>query len=485
MVTTVNQQYSVEVSEDGMRAWIKCTRRKGYADTTCGEIVALLEEHNIAVDDQVATKIQEFVSQVKEKGPYDHPFEIACGRPAMIGTDARLLWNDDFRRLMPPQAKTQADPDFYDLESFIILEPDTVIGKLEAKVDGHDGLDVYGHVLPACPVPRNLEVGEGLQLDEDSHTVTTSQGGKLQIQNGVLSVTPCEVIDGDVDGKRGDIQSSQALCITGSVKDDARITSDKSITIYDAVELATIKAGNDVIIGGGISGENRTTITAGGRIVARFCTNASLKADHDVRLLTSANSCRIHSMGRIIATDGMIIGGESYARNGVTARIIGSKTGGSTILRVGIHPDALRSIANKEREIEEIRESVEKIRKATEPLASQMKRLTAQQREQVTELLYKADNLEHEIDRCRQEQEKVMNQFNPDMPSCIEVDKRVYSGTLVVVNEYQASIDEDLIGPLTITLKNRSGKGVIVATHKNTGEETILKTKPVALEGKS
>ncbi len=363
-----------------------------------------------------------------------------------------------------------------------------MIGKLVAKDEGADGCDIYGQVIPRKRIPADLTVGDGVQLAEDGTDVMTLRDGKVEITDGVISVVPCRWVEGDVTADVGNIQSEGSIRITGTVCGAVRVESDKSITIDGAIDKAAVSAKHHVVVGHGIRGPHQAEVAAGGHIVARYCENVTLRSAGDVRMLTSAYNAKINSRGKTVIAEGMLKGGMCYARCGLVAKTIGSEAGERTTIWVGIHPQVLCLLAEGDAEIQTKLKAADRIRQTVTPLTANMKRLTPEQRERATELLYQADSIEAEIETIRAKQKQLMHpdvHRDQEKPS-IEVESRIYHGTIIYLGGHKVEIKSELRGPVTITLQEDAGKAKVVALNKgipmSIGTEKHLAAKKLSIE---
>lgn len=477
----MDQLFSIEVSDDGMHAFLKCCKLGGYSDVSPGQIVAVLETAGIEVSDQVTERILEFAKRIKDQGPIREPFEIATGEEPRDGVDARLDWNQRYEADRRTPWDVQGRPEFYSLQSFVEVQEGEIIGTLVRKEDGEDGHDVLGNSI-AHGQARDVAPGDGVALGEGSESLLAQRSGKVEIANGKITISECKRIEEDVTAGTEKIVSKIPIHVAGAVR-GAAITCERSIVVEQGIETADLQAGNDVITGEGILGKSRGTIVAAGNIVARYCESATLEAGGDVRILTSLNHTDVRAMGRVDIAGGVILGGSLYARDGIIAKAIGNDAGVKTVLRVGIHPDVLVAIAEKDNEIRAKDKTASRIRETVQPLMAQMKRLTASQREKATELLAQADETSDDIEQLKAAQQEVLRRAKPSRPPSIEVESKLYEGTVLFFDELEFRVDKELRGPLCIRVSHANGQLTMVSTNTFTNTEKVLTSKKFSQSG--
>ncbi len=486
----MDQLFSTEISDDRMHAFLKCCKLGGYSDVSPGQIVAVLEAARIEVSDQVTERILEFAKRIKDQGPIQELFEIATGTEPRDGVDARLDWDQRYEADRRAPWDVQGRPEFYSLQSFVTVQEGEIIGRLVRRDDGEDGQDVLGNSIPREQQARDLAPGDGVALGEDFESLLAQRSGIVEIANGSangsangeITISECKRIEEDVTATAEKIVSKIPIHVAGAVRGGA-ITCERSIVVEQGIEAADLQAGNDAITGEGILGRNRGKIVAAGNIVARYCESATLEAGGDVRILTSLNHADVRAMGRVDIAGGVIVGGSLYAREGVVAKAVGNDAGIKTVLRVGIHPDVLAAITEKDNEIRVKEKTASRIRETVQPLMAQMKRLTASQREKATELLAQADEISDDIEQLKDAQQEVLRRATPSRPPSVEVESKLYEGTVLFFDELEFRLDKELRGPLCIRASHVNGQLMMVATNTFTKTEKVLTSKKFSQSG--
>lgn len=133
------------------------------------------------------------------------------------------------------------------LERFV--RAGTLLAQVTRPKRGQDGLTVTGHVLGVGdPRPAELRVGDGVMVEGDGRVVATLDG-HARLADGIVTVAPALVHEGDVRGAHGEISSPGSIRVTGSVE-DGLLRAKRSIVVDDAVRRSTVEAGHALTIGG-------------------------------------------------------------------------------------------------------------------------------------------------------------------------------------------------------------------------------------------
>ena len=256
---------------------------------------------------------------------------------------------------------------------------------------------MFGAPIPAGLSGTSIQLGGNVQLGEDGKTVTATVSGKVHVTRHEVSVIEVVEIKGDVDFSSGNVDSPTDVLITGTVRETFSVQSAKSVAVQGVIEAATVQAGTDVHVRGGIAAQHNGKVLAGGEICAKFCSDADLEAGGDITVTRQVMNSRIYSAGRLSVARGSVIGGYTYAREGAEIRELGNEADIKTEIAIGVDPIALAETRQTDEIIAKKRGAVAKIRGTIQPLMAQLKRLTPQQRERVTELMYEADEMEADV----------------------------------------------------------------------------------------
>ncbi len=282
-------------------------------------------------------------------------------------------------------------------------------------------------------------------------------------------------IPGDVDFGTGNVEAPGDVTIRGSVKDLFRVVSARDITIDGHVDSSVLEAGGSVIVRAGIHGHGKATIRAGGRVEAKLCDGASIEAGSIFCIQRECINCHVQADG-ISSPGGTIIGGYTWARNGIEVLNLGSPASVKTFISVGIPVQIMEQTVQMMVEAKECQDEAGKIRQAIAPLMREIRRLSAQHRERATELLFQADTLEQKVRDLSARREQMVQQAQPDVEPSVLVGGRIYVGVTVIVSGRCTTIDNALRGPLRIQERKIDGITTLVAVDAISGSVSPLTT---------
>ena len=279
--------------------------------------------------------------------------QIATGKLAINGKDAEIkpLVESAQSRILRPKKREDGSVDMRDLGDIICVTVGEPIAKKIPLTEGKQGYTVTATLLP--PEPGNdipLVSGEGTAISSSNKNILVSEkvGLPKVIANG-MAVDEIYKIK-NVTVATGNINFTGSVIIDGDVNDGMKVIASGDVTVGGFVESATIEAGGDVTISGGIIGKKHdiektkvtdvtmsVSINAKGNIYAKYCQYAEISCSKDVRIENQLLHSLLNIQGGLkVGTEeksnGKLIGGYVKAGTFVTAGIIGATAGSNTII---------------------------------------------------------------------------------------------------------------------------------------------------------
>ena len=482
MSTETKSPFKVRTSKDRLNATVEVSRDVELSEVSADDVVAALEAAKVAVDERVTSRVTEFVEALRNpEGPPKGEFQIAAGHAATEGEDGTFTWEDSLN----PQAADENDDeafDYYNVSAITTVEDGTLIGWIAPPKPGSDGVDVHGSALRPKRRVREVTLKKGVKLGDDGTSVIAAVTGRVVFQKLELFINEVVEVAGDVDFETGNLDLSTDAVVRGSIRDLFCVKTAKCLTVVGAIEAAEVHAAGNVTVRGGILNRAKGKVTAGGDIVAKFCDEARLHAQGDIRVAREIMNSRVHADGRLLLPQGTIIGGEAFGRCAVEAGTLGSEAGVPTSVGVGLYPDEIRKIEEAGKENEKRRASVEKIRQAVGPLMAQLKRLTNEQREKATELMYQADSIEAEIKKSEEETAALLASDSEENKPYVLVSSRIHQRASVSISDRVVTFQEELKGPIKIERRKIDNYTAIAAVNQLTGSVRELPARKLEFQ---
>jgi uncharacterized protein (DUF342 family) len=485
-----SQRVRVAVTDRRLRAWLELPGRAapGFSPPSEGVVLAVLGENGIVVTDSVRERVRQYGRLISRGaaaagGPAEIPerFLIAEGEHPVEAKDGEFEWDEIFSR-RAQDWRGDAPMDYYTVNTILTVEADTMVGRIRSPKAGRDGRDVFGEeVPPNRRAGSPLKLGNGLRTaPDDPRKVVTTVAGRLVLSRQELCVNELLDIRGDVDFKSGNVDSVIDVHIAGDVKPKFAVKTAKSLTVWGSVEAATLTIGGDVHVRGGLYGqESGCRVQAGGAVVAGICDNAQVQARGDIRVAREIINSHVHTVGRVLIENGSIIGGETYARNGIKARQAGSAVGVPTRIAIGLDGAVLYRARQIDERIDKRTKQAQRLQMQVRQLVGGKARPTSLQREQAAEMLAKANAAAKAAAELAAGRDRMLKAVAPADAPAIDVEGTLHAGVVLVFGLKEARIEAPINGPLLMQERVEGRKSSIVLVHRATGAETPLATVAV------
>ena len=365
----------------------------------------------------------ELLKYLCEKPTYYYVFPIARGNPARVGRDGSVEQLVSANFVPKPLILEDGTADYTDLGfSALIVKKGQELCRISYEEKGADGMDVYGNVLEGRygSPPRDM-AGQNTVYNDDRTSLLAEISGRVYESKGLLSIVEVLSLSGDVDNSTGDLDFPGDVVVSGNIAPGFTVKSGGSVVVKGTVEGATIIAGRDVSVSGGLFGVGKGSVAAGGSVKCKFAQNCVIEAEGDI-IADSILFSEVRASGDIelIGQKGALVGGKTITGGSITAKSIGSI--GGALTEIYITPTGTRIEKELFRISEEITLLDEQIRK----LLQNVTRLAAQkasydeteytqkifsiQKENIS-LLQKRKVLEEKMQIMQEEQLDASNQF--------------------------------------------------------------------------
>ena len=478
------------MSEDRLQAWIvrEGPAAAGLAALTVDEVLAVAKRERIAITDAVRSRAAELLAAIiaGAAAPANLPerFLLAEGCRPVDAEDGRLERSPELAQEM---AKPDADDriDYYAQRGIVTAPAGATIGRLIPPKDGTDGIDVYGNRRgPRKPKGVPFKLAGGVMLTgPGADAVVATVAGRVLVEAGKVCVVEVLDLPGDVDFSTGSVQTCVDVRVAGTVRSKFSVRTTQSLYVDRVIEAADVEAGRDITVHGGIFGQERTgRVRAGGDVKAKLFNEVDLEALGNVQFEKEILNSRVRIQGRLVGPRGTIIGGETYAREGMEVCVLGSEGCVTTCVASGTEVDTLRRVRRAERQVRELEKSAKLIRQTVKPLLANARRLLPAQRERATELLCKADEIELQIADLRQEAQRRLQEGAPQGAPEILVGEAIYPGVRVTIHTRESRVQSLMRGPVKIALRKVEDVTEVVAVNQRTGSLTVLPSIEVDLD---
>jgi len=324
-------RFKIAVSKDLMEVKLyPLVQVTDGALSTFEDVVDACKRENIKVelDEKIIEK------QLSSATPIE--VTIAKGIKPRDGKDGVLEYMVDMSA--KPQFIADAKEDSIDFKNSMqvaLVNVGDVLASVVPPTEGEDGMDVRGGVIKAKPGEKaRFFLGEGVEEKDDLISVTAA--GTPSIQDDVIMIRRTYVLQGDVNLSTGNIKFPGTVIIHGNVTEGFEIISEENVVVNGFISGATVKANGYIKCAGGIQGKEKTEISAGSYIAAKFISSATVTADGDVLVTKDVLHSKINCLGEL-RVGGSLVGGVTIALKGVECGGLGSETGTKTVVNIRTH----------------------------------------------------------------------------------------------------------------------------------------------------
>jgi len=301
--------------------------------------------------------------------------EVATGIPHEHGIDAKIIYEIDTSKEFKAAEKEDGTVDFKATNFVQTVKAGQVLAYKTVATPGKAGTTVTGMAIKAKDGKLgNFKFGKNVELSEDGMQISASCDGTIKLEGVKVSIIEVLEVFSDVGVKTGNISFSGRVIIRGNITNGYKVETADSIEIYGVVESAEILAGGDIIISGGVQGNDDCIVKAGGDIKSNYFNNCKVIAGGDT-YTDSMMHCNVVCDKSITAQGrkGLILGGEYVARHHVVAKTIGTEIGTITKLQLGITNDIMHEFQELAANIKDYKANVSKLKKAYDILKKQKK----------------------------------------------------------------------------------------------------------------
>jgi len=287
------------------------------------------------------------------------------GVEPVVGVDAVLTALIDEVVYSAPKVDEKGVADLLEVNDFTVVDVGEPLMRKTPATEGKCGYDVFGESVPAksgqdLPFAENFE---GAELDpKDENLLLAARKGHPLIKSNTVDIDKTLHVN-NVNTRIGNINFDGSLMVDGDVTAGVEVEVTGSIVIKGVVTHASINAGGDIIINGGVMGEKAeakdaageevfgesvsTHINAVGKIKAQYLSLASVESQEDIEISEYCSHCNVRTQSALLLGQprgkGRIMGGTYYAKKGISAKVLGTDANIKTYVSVGFSKEMQKS----------------------------------------------------------------------------------------------------------------------------------------------
>lgn len=334
-------------------------------------------------------------------------YVIAVGKPAFDGKNGNIV--DAF----PRGAQHFLEVDEYDQADYTnlnwiqnVAEGDEIC-RLILPTEGEPGVNVLNQPIPAkSGKAAILPKGRNTEISEDGTRLVASMPGHVEFTNRAFHVKPVLEIGENVDFSTGDIKFLGDVHVHGDVCSGFIVRAQGNVQVDGVIEAgSTVEAGGDLMVTKGILGDGETIIRGRRGVFAKYMEGVIAYVRENLQTDCLVN-CEVYCDGdvQVESGRGTIIGGQVWAAQKVSARVVGAKSKCRTTVTLGGQPCATAERKHLLEEIEELEKELEKAENQLDSPTRSAKLSRSKVRLPAAKL--KLDQLEKELEEYEDDNEE-------------------------------------------------------------------------------
>ncbi|MBN1301721.1 MAG: DUF342 domain-containing protein [Melioribacteraceae bacterium] len=373
--------------------------------------------------------------------------ELASGSLPVNGKDGWIEYKVSLTKDLAVKVNEKGKLDFHGITSVTTVAKDQELAVVHPPELGIDGFDVHGKVLKSKPGNAvNISVGPNTYkaLDGNQKIFASIDGFLKEYGNG-FEVNERYIINGDIDYGSGNIVCKGSLKVRGDVNRDFVLNLSKDIEVDGCVSDALLEAGENVVIGGGFSGNGDGVIKAGGNIDVKYVRNQTIYCRGTFTFKRDLIDSNLYVKGKVAgnSSQATIMGGRIIAGEGVDVTTIGNEYALPTIIEVGYDYEFSSRIEELYSASKELTKQIENIDKIIVKYANFKRCGTAQIEELKKQAAVRAE-LKAELDEIHEKAEALKQQISKPSNAVVKVSRIVYPGVQIIINNRIFKVTEPL-----------------------------------------
>jgi len=391
---------------------------------------------------------EQALSMFLEEKDYGHPHVVAIATPAEDGIDGKLIFNfSTDERTGCPREIGGGRVDYRSLDLYVSVEQGQLLITRVPATEGMPGTSVKGKIIKQKPgkdvaFPR----GKNVEISQEKTEMRALCSGMVEFINNSVNVSSVYNIKGDCDLSVGNIDFDGSVHISGNVRSGSVVKATGAIVVGGSVEAATIIAGGNVEVKGGMQGGDKGLIEAGGSVNILYVERGTVLADGPVTVDVSIHSF-IETAHTLTAKGkrGAIIGGRVGSSGNIIANYIGALSNTRTEVVVGVMQRKRARLQFLEKEIERLPREQDKLDK----LDAYLRKTKDTMEPEKWELLHRSGienrRLNNEyLEDCKFEINKLTYELENSTEGRIHVFNTVFSGSRVLIGSDTYVVNDDI-----------------------------------------
>ena len=437
----------IDISRDQMIATVRYDTSKGTKLPTEADIKAALDEKGVVFGINEET-IKNGVRSLT-------PFVAAEGKQVQHGENARIERKFDLSQKNMPKIDEFNRADYKDMGLFVLVKKGDLLAVRIPQTEGTPGKNIFGLDVPArtgrpIPIPQ----GKNTEVRNENELYATIDG-QIVDSTRKIDIDPHLDIRSSVGTGTGNIDFTGSVSIKGNVEAGFVVKATGDIEIGGMVNGAEVY-GRNVVIKGGINGQNRGIVKAVEDVQAQFAENSNIEAGRDVSIIDAILHSNVRAGNRVYVEErrGIITGGSVAAGEEIRCKMAGNAAAVVTRMAVGVDPTVQQRYIEICRECKEDRGRLKQITQMLNTLSKiDVSRLPQQRIDQINTLTRSQFPLAGKIKRAEKEIQALEEAMGRMKDGKIRVADTLYPGVRITINSVIMNV-QSIVRRCLLTVKD-------------------------------
>ena len=428
----------IDISRDQMIATVRYDTTKGTKCPQVNDIKNALAEKGVVFgikEDAIQKGVHSFT-----------PFVVAEGKQVQHGENARIERKFDLSKKGRPKIDEYNRADYKDMSLFVLVKKGDLLAVRIPQTDGIPGKNIFGMDVmarPGRPIP--VPQGKNTEVRNDNELYATIDG-QIVDTTRKIDVDPHLNITSSVGAATGNIDFVGGVSIRGNVEAGFVVKATGDVEIGGMVNGAVVE-GRNIIIKGGINGQNKGYVKAEENVQALFAENAIVEAGWDITIIDTILHSQVRAANMVFVEEkrGIITGGSIAAGEEIRCKMAGNQAAVVTKMSVGVDPTIHKRYLEVCKECKEDRTRLKQITQMLNTLGKiDVSRLPQQRIDQINALTRSQFPLAGKIKRAEKEIQELEEAMGRMKEGKIRVSGTIYPGVRITINSVIMNVQSSI-----------------------------------------
>jgi len=425
--------FRLDITRDKLEAFLDISVQGMERAIEEQEIIKFLEKNKVVYGIDFNA-----VKEISEKKTYSTRIKVASGRGMICGKDEKIIINFRETAKREPQIDDQGRIDFKELNKIENVNKGYILAIKEPPTTGESGMNIYGEEIPAIDGKKvEFKAGKNVIITPDGSMLISDCDGSVDYKDGWISVNKTITIEKDVDNSTGNIRFNGDVVVNGDVKTGFLVQAEGNILVRGVVEGAILVSAGDIVVEGGIQGNEKASVHSSGNLICKFIENAKkVISERDITADFVMHS-NISCMGslNLIGKKALLAGGEVLVKKEIAAATIGSPMGTKTVIELGVDENLKIKLQAYVDEKESVEKNLSDICKSLNAFKVSISK--GEMDEKKKKLLEKTvsvyNNLTDKLKIINSEIDRIQSQMQDIISASLKVKDTIYPGVRLTI----------------------------------------------------